>query len=426
MLYVDSKLAGGRPWTQLGYATGYNYQFGTGYTAAGWPGGNVGWYSFNGLVDEAHLYNRALSSNEVAGIYAAGSAGLCKTPSVNGQPSSRTMAAGKAAAFAVLASGEPPLSLQWLCNGSNLTDNARISGSQSRTLTLGDAQLSDTGTYQVVVTNTLGSVTSAPAILTVLAPTAYCDAVADFSTNANPNGVWSYGWSTNVGGTFQLLTNLISYASGVGGYWDGLAVPDSCVVWGNSTANPVLTYSTVWVDPDTLMMDPESYAVLVRFTAPTNGAYQVQGLFRLQCTITHAHDLTIQINTNIIAYYVYTQGGQLNTEYPFDFPCTLRQGDTLDFIVSCHAGDYAALPTGLKATVVFSSNTGLPNLSITQSGNSVMVWWPNAAVCTLQTNNILAAASGWTAYGGTVSTANGTNSVTIAPPTGDLFFRLKQ
>ena len=34
--------------------------------------------------------------------------------------------------------------------------------------------------------------------------------------------------------------------------------------------------------------------------------------------------------------------------------------------------------------------------------------------------------AGWNPYGGTVNTANGTNSITISPPTGNLFFRLKQ
>jgi len=76
MLYVDSKLAGGRAWTQLGYATGYNYQFGTACTGPGWPGGNGGWYSFIGLIDEAALFNRALSADEIAGIYAAGRMGM--------------------------------------------------------------------------------------------------------------------------------------------------------------------------------------------------------------------------------------------------------------------------------------------------------------------------------------------------------------
>jgi hypothetical protein len=41
----------------------------------------------------------------------------------------------------------------------------------------------------------------------------------------------------------------------------------------------------------------------------------------------------------------------------------------------------------------------------------------------LQTNGNLST-PGWVAYGGTVTTANGTNNTTITPPTGKLFFRL--
>jgi len=67
---------------------------------------------------------------------------------------------------------------------------------------------------------------------------------------------------------------------------------------------------------------------------------------------------------------------------------------------------------------------GLPTLSIAHSGNSVIISWPNTTSSTLQTNNNLARASGWNAYGGTVDTASGTNSITISPPTGNLFFRL--
>jgi hypothetical protein len=42
----------------------------------------------------------------------------------------------------------------------------------------------------------------------------------------------------------------------------------------------------------------------------------------------------------------------------------------------------------------------------------------------LQQNNNLAESAGWTTCGSTVSTNNGTNSITITPPTGNLFFRL--
>src|SRR5436190_4924067 len=47
-----------------------------------------------GLLDEVSLYNRALSSNEVAAIYQAGAAGKCLLPNISAQPQSQTLAAG--------------------------------------------------------------------------------------------------------------------------------------------------------------------------------------------------------------------------------------------------------------------------------------------------------------------------------------------
>jgi hypothetical protein len=43
----------------------------------------------------------------------------------------------------------------------------------------------------------------------------------------------------------------------------------------------------------------------------------------------------------------------------------------------------------------------------------------------LQQNNNLALPANWSASGG-VTTSNGTNYLNITPPTGNLFFRLKQ
>jgi len=62
------------PFTQQSYSPTYYYQLGTGETS-GWPAGNGGYYSFNGLIDEAALYNRALSASEVSANYNAGKAG---------------------------------------------------------------------------------------------------------------------------------------------------------------------------------------------------------------------------------------------------------------------------------------------------------------------------------------------------------------
>jgi hypothetical protein len=55
----------------------------------------------------------------------------------------------------------------------------------------------------------------------------------------------------------------------------------------------------------------------------------------------------------------------------------------------------------------------------------VVVYWPNLGSYTLQTNADLTTTN-WAGYGGGVATATGTNSVTISPPAGNLFFRLTQ
>lgn len=76
-LYLDGVDITNMPFTQAAYGSGtYYYQLGTGYTA-GWPATTGGWSPFEGVIDEASIYNRALSAAEVASIFNAGSAGKC-------------------------------------------------------------------------------------------------------------------------------------------------------------------------------------------------------------------------------------------------------------------------------------------------------------------------------------------------------------
>ena len=83
-------------------------------------------------------------------------------PSISSQPASTTVAAGSTAKFSVTASGSAPLSYQWSKNGT------AISGSTSSSYTTPAATSSDNGSkFAVVVTNSMGSVTSSAATLTV-------------------------------------------------------------------------------------------------------------------------------------------------------------------------------------------------------------------------------------------------------------------
>jgi hypothetical protein len=56
--------------------TDSTFLLGTGYTGS-YPNGNGGWYTLNGLIDEATLYSSALSASQVLSIVSAGSYGKC-------------------------------------------------------------------------------------------------------------------------------------------------------------------------------------------------------------------------------------------------------------------------------------------------------------------------------------------------------------
>ena len=69
-------------------------------------------HKLRGQLDEVSFYNRPLSSNEIGALYAAGTSGKCKAPSLTAQPQNQTLVAGGSATFSVAATGMAPLSYQ--------------------------------------------------------------------------------------------------------------------------------------------------------------------------------------------------------------------------------------------------------------------------------------------------------------------------
>ena len=97
-------------------------------------------------------------------------------PSITTQPASQTNTVGQTVTFNVAASGTAPLSYQWQveANGvyANLNAGGQFSGVTGATLTISSLALTNATNYEVVVTNAVGSVTSAPATLTISSGTA--------------------------------------------------------------------------------------------------------------------------------------------------------------------------------------------------------------------------------------------------------------
>jgi hypothetical protein len=121
-----------------------------------------------------------------------------------------------------------------------------------------------------------------------------------------------------------------------------------------------------------------------------------------------------------IGWYKVSAGGGTSSNGQYTVSGTIGQHDAGGPLTG---GGYS-VTGGFWPPVSVVQTPGLPNLTISIVGpNSVVVSWPKTGSYTLQQNSNLAGGS-WSTSGYTISTANGTNSITITPPTGKLFFRL--
>jgi hypothetical protein len=113
--------------------------------------------------DAATTYNCAVTNS--CGSATSNNAALTVNvgPSITTQPEGQALTSGSPAVFSITASGTPSPGYQWRKNAVPLTDGGSISGSTTATLTITPAAAADAGNYDVVLTNTCNSVTSAQA-----------------------------------------------------------------------------------------------------------------------------------------------------------------------------------------------------------------------------------------------------------------------
>ena len=141
----------------------------------------------------------------ISGPAGSGRGGTPKAPSITVQPANQTVIAGQSATFSVVAAGTAPLSYQWRKNSAN------ISGATAATYTTPATSAADNSAmFDVIVTNSVGSVTSAQATLTVnaapVAPsittqpanqTVTSGQTATFSVVAAGTSPLAYQWQKN-------------------------------------------------------------------------------------------------------------------------------------------------------------------------------------------------------------------------------------
>ena len=195
---------------------------------------------FDGFNDGAKPV-RALTQGSDGSLYGTTSTGglgfgtifrldFTGPPQLTGQPANQIAFEGDNSSFGVAVTGAPSLAYQWQRNGTNLSDIANIRGANSRVLRLLNVSLADAGAYSVVVTNAVGSVSSASASLVVRVQ-ATPPALQAFAPG---DGTLNLTWTAVAGRTYQIQAK----PSLVSGNWTNTGVP---IIATNAIAATSLT-----------------------------------------------------------------------------------------------------------------------------------------------------------------------------------------
>ena len=121
-----------------------------------------------------------------------------------------------------------------------------------------------------------------------------------------------------------------------------------------------------------------------------------------------------------IDWYKIAGGGGTSTGGVYSVSGAIGQPDAGGAMTG---GNYS-LTGGFWSLIAVVQTAGSPTLTVSHSGSSVIVSWPNTGSFTLQQNSNLTATANWTTSGYSISTSNGTSSIIITGPTRSLFFRL--
>jgi DNA-binding beta-propeller fold protein YncE len=176
-------------------------------------------------------------------------------PTITTQPTSLTLGPGSTATFTVVATGTAPLGYQWLRNGAPV-------GADNASYTIQTISMADSGaTFTVLVSNTAGTVTSAPATLTVTSAPAIPPAIvtqpiaqavpkgssATFSVVASGTAPLTYQWYENGvvinGGTASTYTTAPTVAADSGSVFSVQVSNTTGVMVTSNSAGLAITHT---------------------------------------------------------------------------------------------------------------------------------------------------------------------------------------
>jgi hypothetical protein len=362
---------------------------------------------FKGVIDDVRVYDKSLSATQAQQLYA--SAGTLP-PTLYVQPQSAIRFYGDTQVFSVQGDGVDPLSYQWKKDGGDIT------GATGTTLTLPNLQGTNAGTYSVVLTDAHSSVTSSNAVLQLVpipAPDITNDLVA-YWTFDETNGFAAADASGN-GNAASLYGFPIDDSEWVPGVKGGALQFDS--TGGNYvlTDNPLngLATGNLFTFSFWAKQNPGDHGVNPRFICPlrndaipgdqswvvwTVGAGGV-GFYpsasSTQPSTTTWHHFVVEYDRLAPAYTLYVDGSPQRTSV-----ATHALADPTASPVQWVIGHSEALGTStdswngllddlrVYAGRLLNANdvralyyvAAQPRLAVAQSGTSISISWPVAAL----------------------------------------------
>ena len=325
-------------------------------------------------------------------------------PSITSQPANQSVTAGQSATFTVAATGTAPLSYQWQKNG------AAISGATSTSYTTPATTANDNGsTFQVVVTNSVSSITSSAASLTVTATpvppgitaqpvgaTVTAGQTATFSVAASGSAPLSYQWEKN-GGAISGATGA-SYttpATSTSDNGSAFQVVISNTAGTITSSAAILTVNAATVAP-TFTSQPASTTVTAGQTAT----------FSVAASGTQPFTYQWQKNGAAIS-------GATASSYTTPATTTADNGSKFTVVVSNSAG------SSTSAAAVLTVNAAPVAPSITAQPASVTVTAGQTATFTVAASGTAPLSYQWSKNGAAISGATSTSYTTPATATTD-------
>lgn len=408
-----------------------NQRTGYGWAVGGVPGGALA-TTGTGIAPAQEFIS--LTELRAFGVAASSFTNVAGAPQILINPLSQTVPAGFPLSFAVYVTGTQPFTYQWQHNSANLTDDSRITGSHSNILTIAETLAGDVGTYQLMITNPVGSTSSTLATLTL-------------SRIVLNNGAgWSQNGNIGISNNMAMLTDgnlneasstfLVNpvyigafraswiYQDIGGGGADGMVFVAQNSPAGNNAlggGGGGLGFSgiTPSVGLEFNIYGPNTPGIALRVNGATGGPYSPTTPVNISSGNPIAAALNYNGATLSLSLTDLVTAATFNTNFSGDLP-TLLGTNTAYVGFTGASGGVAS-----KQIVTNFFFASLPKVSIQRTTTNTLVFaWPTlVGDFVLQQNTNLTGGT-WIAVPNPVALVNGQNQVVLPPGPVNHFYRL--